>query len=126
MGRKRYRLDSSRVTSTIADHTLERGGFLMNGRPGDVDVSPTAESHDDEISLSVYFETLWRYRSIIVASVALVTMLFAIALIAFRLRSPVERVSSIQVRLLFEGAAQNRYPNGTPFSPSDIVGAPVV
>ena len=99
----------------------------MNGRPGDVEVSPTAaESHDDEISLSVYFETLWRYRSIIVASVALVTVLFAIALIAFRLRSPVERVSSIQVRLLFDGAAQNRYPNGTPFSPSDIVGAPVV
>lgn len=99
----------------------------MNGRPGDVEGSPTAaESHDDEISLSVYFETLWRYRSVIVASAAFVTVVFAIALIAFRLRSPVERVASIQVRLLFDGAAQNRYPNGTPFSPSDIVGAPVV
>lgn len=99
----------------------------MNGRPGEGEVSPTAvESHDDDISLSVYFETLWRYRSVIVAAVALVTVLFAIGLIAFRLRSPVERVSSIQFRLLFDGAAQNRYPNGTPFSPSDIVGAPVV
>ena len=85
-----------------------------------------ADEQDNDISLRVYFETLWRYRSVIAASVALVTVLFAIVLIAYRLRSPVERIASIQFRLLFDGAAQNRYPNGTPFSPSDIVGAPVV
>ena len=99
----------------------------MNGRPGEVEVSPkAAESHDGEISLSVYFETLWRYRSVIVAAVALVTVLFAIGVLVYRVRTPTERIASIQFRLLFDGAAQNRYPNGTPFSPSDIVGAPVV
>jgi hypothetical protein len=100
----------------------------MDGGPSGagVEVSPAVESRDDEISLSVYFETLWRYRSVILAAVALVCVLFAIVLITFRLRFPVERVSSVQFRLLFDGAAQNQYPNGTPFSPSDIIGAPVV
>ena len=66
----------------------------MNGRPGEVDVSPTAaESHDGEISLSVYFETLWRYRSVIVAAIALVTVLFAIGVLVYRVRTPTERIT---------------------------------
>jgi hypothetical protein len=85
-----------------------------------------SDVQDDDISLRVYVETLWRYRRIILASLGLVAILFAIAVLAYRIKTPVERIASIQVRLLFDGAAQNRYPNGTPFSPSDIVGAPVV
>lgn len=87
-------------------------------------IAPAAP--DDEISLTLYFETLWRYRRFIFASLTLVSVLFAIALIGLRLRFPVEHVSAIRFRLLFDGAAQNRYPNGTPFSPSDIVSAPIV
>ena len=34
-----------------------------------------------------------------------------------------EKVASVGFRLLFEGAAQNQYPSGIPFSPTDIVGA---
>jgi hypothetical protein len=93
---------------------------------GEAEPGFAPEVHGDEISLRVYFETLWRYRSVIVAFVVSVAVLFAIGVFAYRLRSPVERIASIQFRLLFDGAAQNRYPNGTPFSPSDIVGAPVV
>jgi hypothetical protein len=93
---------------------------------GEAEPAIAADQPGDEISLRLYFETLWRYRSVIVASVVLVCVLFAIALMGFRLRFPVERVAAIQFRLLFDGAAQNRYPNGTPFTPSDIVAAPVV
>ena len=93
---------------------------------GEAEPAIVEDVHDDDISLRVYLETVWRYRSIIAASLGLVAILFAIAVLAYRVRTPTERTASIQFRLLFDGAAQNRYPNGTPFSPSDIVGAPVV
>jgi hypothetical protein len=86
----------------------------------------TGVDRDDEISLRVYFETLWRYRLVIAAALVVVSILFVIAVFGFWLRSPGEKVASIQFRLMFEGAAQNQYPNGIPFSPTDIVGAPVV
>lgn len=103
----------------------------MDGRAGGPDGAEVrgpmaADSADDEISLRVYFETLWRYRQIIGAALVLVSLVFVIAAMAFWLRSPTEKIASIRFRLLFDGAAQNRYPNGIPFSPADIVGAPVV
>jgi hypothetical protein len=85
-----------------------------------------SENGDGEVSLRVYFETLWRYRIVIVAAVVLASALFAIGVLAYWLRSPDEKVAAIQFRLMFEGAAQNQYPNGIPFSPTDIVSAPVV
>src|SRR5262245_66339449 len=85
-----------------------------------------SDVQDDDISLSVYVETVWRYRRIILASLGLVAILFAIAVLAYRIKTAVERIASFQVRLLFAGAAQNRYPNGTSFRQSDIVGVPVV
>jgi hypothetical protein len=84
------------------------------------------ETASDEISLRVYFETIWRYRQVIGVSLALVCVLYACAVLAYRIKSPEERVASVQFRLLFEGAAQDQYPNGIPFSPTDIAGAPVV
>jgi hypothetical protein len=89
-------------------------------------VADAGDENDGEISLRVYFDTLWRYRLVIATSLVLVTILFAIGIFAYWLRSPGEKVASIQFRLLFEGAAQNQYPNGIPFSPTDIVGAPVI
>jgi len=92
----------------------------MSGQGGE-------RAHDDgEISLRVYFETTWRYRQVIAIALAIVCVLYASAVLAFRIRFPEERVASIQFRLLFEGAAQDQYPNGIPFSSTDIAGAPVV
>src|SRR6185503_2800816 len=48
------------------------------------------------------------------------------AVLAAALFFPSEHIASLQFRLLFEGASDNRYPNKTPFSVSEIVGAPVV
>lgn len=80
----------------------------------------------DEISLRPYVEALWRYRRVIQASLAGVAVIFVLGTLVAWLLMPTERVASIQFRLLFEGAANNRYPNGAPFSPAEIVGAPVV
>jgi hypothetical protein len=81
---------------------------------------------DDEVSLKPYFEVLRSYRRVIGAAVVGVGALFLVGVIAVFLVSPVERVGSIPFRLLFEGAADGRYPNLTPFSVSEIVATPVL
>src|SRR5450756_1693543 len=81
---------------------------------------------EDEISLQPYLEALWDYRRVIGAAVISVGVVFAVGALLLFLLLPAERVGSIQFRLLFDGAVQNRYPNGTPFSPSEIVATPVV
>ena len=60
----------------------------------------------DEISLKPYVETLKSYRRVIGAAVVGVCTLFLVGVIGVFLLSPVERVGSIQFRLLFEGAAR--------------------
>lgn len=89
-------------------------------------LDPSGDTDKDAISLKPYFDTLRRYRIIIYGSVQAVSALFVIGLLAMLLLFPAERVAALPFRLLFEGAAQNQYPNRTPFSPAEIVGAPVV
>jgi len=82
--------------------------------------------HDDEISLRPYVDTLWRYRRIIKGAAIAVSVVFIVGVLALLLIYPSERVASLPFRLLFDGAALNQYPNKTPFSPTEIVGAPIV
>ncbi len=81
---------------------------------------------DDDISLQPYVDTLRRYHRVILALTLLAGVLFLLAALAAVLLSPSERVASVSFRLLFEGAAQNKYPNDSPFSPVEIVASPVV
>jgi hypothetical protein len=81
---------------------------------------------DDEISLKPYVEILRSYWRVVGATVVGVGMLFVVGVILVFLVSPVERVGSVQFRLLFDGAAQGQYPNLTPFSVSEIVASPVL
>jgi hypothetical protein len=81
---------------------------------------------DDDISLQPYFDSLRRYRRVIVALTLLAGGLFAVAALGAVVVAPSERIATVPFRLLFEGAAQNKYPNDTPFSPSEIVAPPVV
>jgi hypothetical protein len=81
---------------------------------------------DTEISLGAYVDALRRYRRIIGASVLAVAALFVIGALSIALIFPTERVASLEFRLLFDGAALGQYPNKTPFSPAEIVSAPVV
>ena len=54
---------------------------------------------DGEISLRAYFETIWRYRQIVALALLLVCVGYALAVYAFKLRFPEERVASVQFRL---------------------------
>ena len=81
---------------------------------------------DDEVSLKPYFETLWSYRRVIAAAVGGVVTLYLVGVLLVLLIAPVERVGSVQFRLLFEGAEKGEYANGTPFSASEIVASPVL
>jgi len=81
---------------------------------------------DDEVSLKPYFETLWSYRRVIAATVGGVVTLYLVGVLLVLLIAPVERVGSVQFRLLFEGAEKGEYANGTPFSASEIVASPVL
>src|SRR5450759_2631584 len=81
---------------------------------------------DDEISLKPYFEALGGYRRVIGAAVIGVGALFVVGVLLVFLIAPVERVGSIQFRLLFDGAEKGEYSNHTPFSPTEIVAAPVL
>jgi hypothetical protein len=87
--------------------------------------APGGQPADDDISLQPYVDTLRRYRRPIVALTLLVGVLFILAAVGVVVLSPSEHVASVSFRLLFEGAAQNKYPNDSPFSPVEIVAAPV-
>ena len=89
--------------------------------PGNVE----PDHEDDEISLKPYFQALWGYRRVINAAVVGVATLYLVGVFIVFLLAPAERMGSIQFRLLFDGAAQGQYPNGTLFSASEIVGEPV-
>lgn len=90
-------------------------------------MSQTPESGtDDDISLRPYFEALWRYRRVIQLALAGAAVLFLIATIALFVALPKERLGVLQFRLLFSGADNGQYPNGTPFNPTEIVATPVL
>lgn len=81
---------------------------------------------DDKISLKPYLETIWCYRSIVAASMVIAAAAFTIAVLGVWLWFPRERIASLRFRLMFNGAAHGTYPNGSPFSPAEIVDAPIV
>jgi hypothetical protein len=87
--------------------------------------SPAVHS-DDDLSLQPFLQALWSYRRVMVFTfIAIVLAYVGIILIVYA-RQPQERVASIGVRLTFEGAEQDRFPNGTKFSSAEIVSTPVL
>ena len=89
-------------------------------------VEPVADVYDDEISLQPLFKTLWSYRQVISLTVAGVMGIFVVAMLAAYVSQAVERLGTLEFRLLFEGASQGQYPNGTPFSSAEITSTPVL
>jgi hypothetical protein len=100
----------------------ERGQTIA---PAEHRRAPGGEPEDDDISLQPYVDALRRYRRVILALTLLAGVLFILAALAAVILSPSERIASVAFRLLFEGAAQNKYPNDSPFSPVEIVASPV-
>ena len=101
---------------TEAGRHLEPGG----------DVYPVNPVNNDEVSLQPLLKTLWSYRQVISLAVAGVMGIFVVAVLAAYVLLPVERLGTLEFRLLFEGASQGQYPNGTLFSSAEITSTPVL
>jgi hypothetical protein len=88
---------------------------------------PSAEDvYEDGIQMRPLLRCVWSYRRVIAGVVAGVMAVFvAVAMVVF-VSAPVERIGSFGFRLLFDGASEGRYPNGTPFSTAEITSTPVL
>lgn len=95
----------------------------MTSRGGDVD---EADRQYDVISLKPYLDTLWSYRRVIAVGILGAAIFYLVVVLLVFLTSPTERLSSVPFRLLFDGAEKGEYPNGTPFSASEVVAGPVL
>lgn len=84
--------------------------------------------HDDEPGVSVreLATTLGRYKvpiSLAIAAAALTWILGAVVLL---LISPSQRQAELPFRLEFKGAENGEYPNGSKFSPTEILSGPIL
>jgi len=93
----------------------------MNSRPDGV-----VEETDDGLSLQPLLRTLWAYRRVMLLSLVGVAVAYIALMVAVFALVPTERFASIEFRLTFEGAADDKYPNGTKFSSAEIVAGPVL
>ena len=84
------------------------------------------DSQGDVVSLKPLVRFLAMYRRVLGLAVVAALGLCIVVLLVLMLILPAERTASLQVRLLFDGAAEGRYPNGTPFSPAEIVATPIL
>src|SRR5262245_2750580 len=89
---------------------------------------PAIPETGDEATISLkplwdLFQTYWQTILVTSAELMLVTIggLLVTALVL-----PSERTASLKIRLLFDGAADDRYPNGSTFSPNEIIATPVL
>jgi len=78
------------------------------------------------LSLSHILRIVLSYRQVIATLLLAVALGYAILAIAFYLRKPASRMTSIQFSLNFDGATEARYPNGLRFSAVDIVATPIL
>jgi len=78
------------------------------------------------ISFSHLVHTLRAYAVVIIVSMIGVVIAYSIVAVALYLLAPTLKTTSLSFRLDFEGAERRQFPNGLRFSPSEIVGAPVL
>lgn len=80
----------------------------------------------DDFSFLPFIRTLWSYRRIILLGLAATVIGFVVVAALLYARMPRETLASIGFRVTFEGAEDDKYPNGTKFSSAEIVSAPVL
>lgn len=85
-----------------------------------------AEVESEEVSLHQVGRTIRRYQGPIrLAMLAIAAALF-IGIAVIYLLIPTQRVTTLDFRLAFRGAEKGEYPNGTPFSSTEIVSPTVL
>ncbi len=80
---------------------------------------------NDDIELKHILRAFWNTRKIVVGSVLVAAILLAGIILALRLSLPSEQIFQHRIVFTFEGAKEQKYPNGAPFAISDLL-APVV
>jgi len=83
-------------------------------------------SAGDAFDLTPYFRILKASRSKAARFIFGAVFLFVVALLIFFFRSPKERITQAQVRFLFQGAEDGKYPNGDLFSPMELVSTTIL
>ena len=110
---------NSTANADMIEHSQEKEREVV--RPAFAD-----DSQGDVVSLKPLVRFLAMYRRVLGLAVVAALGLCIVVLLVLMLILPAERTASLQVRLLFDGAAEGRYPNGTPFSPAEIVATPIL
>jgi hypothetical protein len=86
--------------------------------------SPDRTEHP--VSISHLVHTLRKYLPVIALGMATVTVGYVIIATAAYLLVPAQHVTTQSFRLDFKGAERGEYPNGTKFSATEIVSAPIL
>lgn len=84
------------------------------------------EEPEESFPLQPALQTLWAYRRAMGVALGAVIALFVVAILVAYLVAPKERLASQGFQLTFDGAEQDRFPNGMRFSTADIVSTPVL
>jgi hypothetical protein len=88
--------------------------------------APRESAAGETFSVRHLFQTLRRYLPAILLSFVAVMIGYTILALAMYVAAPTQTVTTLQFRLEFNGAEEQRYPNGTRFSPSDIINTPTL
>jgi hypothetical protein len=88
--------------------------------------SPLEPEPAPPVSFRRIFRTLRAYLPVIGLSLAAVLVGYVIVAVAAYVYAPVERITSVNFRLEFEGAERGFYPNGVRFSTAEIISSPIL
>jgi hypothetical protein len=86
----------------------------------------TPSEVENEPILRHVVHVIRRYRAAILVWLAAVAMALTVALLALFLLAPSQEITTLPFRLDFEGADRGTYPSGSKFTPSEIIGTPVL
>jgi len=81
---------------------------------------------DAPFSVSHLVRTLESYKPTIIITLCVISVLYAIAAIAWMLYKPSQEVTSVRFHLNFPGADRGQYPSGAKFNASTLVSASVL
>lgn len=89
-------------------------------------MSEHIEKYDDEIDLLTVFEGFWKKRLLVLVVVLIGFVGAGLYGIAKHSNSLFESVTSEKMKLNFKGAELGQYPNGTKFTPTDVISSKVL
>ena len=89
-------------------------------------MSENIQHVDDEINLSEFFEGFWKQRLLVLAVMLVGFIGAGLYGVARHSSLLLESVASVQLKLNFKGAELGQYPNGTRFTPTDVIASKVL